>query len=100
MCHLAGVRDQTGVGREHTRHIGVELACVGFEPVGKCNCGGVAATTTKKRDFLVGRHSLRASHDRHRAGGQRFLDSVGHDLFDAGVLVGGVGDDARLATGK
>jgi len=94
--HLASLADQARIGREDTRNIGVELARIGLEGVGKRNGGRVGTTATKEGDVVVRRHALRAGDDRHLAGLECFEHTVRADLKDLCVAMDIVGDEPGL----
>ena len=97
---LLGARGDARVGRVDAVHIGVDLADVGVDAPGDGHGRGVGATAAQRGDVAVGVDALEPGDHGDGAVVQRVQDALVVHLDDAGLIVGAVGLDARLAAGE
>ena len=93
---LPGLRYDPRVGREHPRHVRVDLAELGAERGGQRHRRRVRAAPPQRGHVQSGGHALEPGHDHDVSLLQCLEDAAGSDVDDLGPAMGGVGDDPRL----
>ena len=100
VIHLASLGHQARISGENTGDVGVELAGIRIERMGKGDGRGVGAASTEEGDIVIGRHALTATDDRNLAGRHCSGDAVRVDLENLGVAMRRVGQKSGLAPGE
>ena len=84
---FAGVGHEARVGREHSRHVGVDLAHLGADRGRQRHRGGVRAAAAERGHIAAGGDALEPGDQHDQVVVQRLADPVGAHLEDPGLGV-------------